>query len=193
MRNNLEFRVKLTSALVLHVCRKRERKRRCQSRGFHVRAPILATPLRTERPRAALDRSAQLAGRDQPRPHRPYMIKSKPLHPRPFEPCSPQYVWRTRFKDKCVYTGCGVGLPGRIDSDRRAGVHATKRALETQLVHVRLSQCHEVFVRTTTAALITVHHFLSQAAERDAVFFLCANEEVAGEIMATLNIDDIPA
>ena len=118
------------------------------------------------------------------------MIKSKPLHAPPFEPNSPQFVWKTRFKDKCVYTGCGVGLPGRIDSDHLAEVHATKQALAAQLAHVRLSQCH---VRNTTAALITVHHFLSQAAERDAVFFLCATVEVAGEIMATLNVDDRPA
>lgn len=121
------------------------------------------------------------------------MIKSNPLHAPPFELNSPQFVWKTRFKDKCVYTGCGVGLPGRIDSDHLAEVHATKQALAAQPAHVRLSQCHEVFVRNTTAALITVHHFLSQAAERDAVFFLCATAEVAGEIIATLNVDDRPA
>lgn len=121
------------------------------------------------------------------------MIKSNPLNAPPFEPNSPQFVWRTRFKDKCVYTGCGVGLPGRIESDQQAKIHATKQALAAQLAHVRLSQCHEVFVRNTTAALITVHHFLSQAAEKDAVFFLCADAEVAGQIIATLNIQDMPS
>lgn len=67
------------------------------------------------------------------------------------------------------------------------------RHLLRSLLHVRLSQYHEVFVRNTTAALITVHHFLSEAAERDAVFFLCADAEVAGQIIATLNIEDIPS
>lgn len=108
------------------------------------------------------------------------MIKSNPLNAPPFEPNSPQLVWKTRFKDECVYTGCGVGLPGRIESDQQVEIRATKQALAAQLAHVRLSQCHEVFVRNTTAALITVHDFLSQAAEKDAVFFLCADAEVAG-------------
>ncbi|WP_313413571.1 hypothetical protein [Stenotrophomonas sp.] len=121
------------------------------------------------------------------------MIKSNPLNAPPFEPNSPQFVWKTRFKDKCVYTGCGVGLPGRIESDQQAEIHATKQALAAQLAHVRLSQCHEVFIRNTTAALITVHHLLSQAAEKDAVFFLCADAEVAGQIITTLNIQDMPS
>ncbi|UUS13673.1 hypothetical protein NMB32_17225 [Stenotrophomonas sp. CD2] len=121
------------------------------------------------------------------------MIKSNPLNAPPFEPNSPQFVWKTRFKDKCVYTGCGVGLPGRIESDQQVEIRVAKQALAAQLAHVRLSQCHEVFVRNTTAALITVHDFLSQAAEKDAVFFLCADAEVAGQIIATLNIQDMPS
>ncbi|WP_414609292.1 hypothetical protein [Stenotrophomonas pavanii] len=118
------------------------------------------------------------------------MIKSTPLHPLAFSDEESHLAWKTVFKGKFVYTGCGIGLPNRIDIGFPNEVRATKRILEAHLAHVPLAQFHEIFVRDETAALISVHHFLSQAAEKDAVFFLCTNARVSAAIIHALNVDD---
>src|SRR2546427_8627088 len=79
--------------------------------------------------------------------HRHCMIKSNPLHAPPFELNSPQFVWKTRFKDKCVYTGCGVGLPGRIDS--RSEEHTSELQSQSNLVcRLLLEKKKKVVIQT---------------------------------------------